>query len=61
MQHIGTRPLETERLILRRYTAGDAQEMFDHWACDPEVTKYLTWQAHESEEITNKISTIDAE
>ena len=52
MQHIGTRPLETERLILRRYTAGDAQEMFDHWACDPEVTKYLTWPTHPSAEIT---------
>ena len=28
MQHIGTRPLETERLILRRYTA---EEFASSW------------------------------
>ena len=29
MNNIGTRPLETERLILRRFTEADAQELFE--------------------------------
>ena len=46
MKHCGTQTLETERLLLRRFERGDADAMFRNWACDPEVTKYLTWPAH---------------
>lgn len=42
MNHKGTVTLETERLILRRFTMDDAEAMFRNWASDPEVTKYLT-------------------
>lgn len=52
LTHKGTQILETPMLILRRFTAEDAQPMFDNWASDPEVTKYLTWPAHGSPEIT---------
>lgn len=47
--------METERLILRPFVMDDAQAMFDTWANDPEVTKYLTWPPHESVETTKKI------
>lgn len=47
--------LETQRLILRPFTMNDAQAMFDTWASDPEVTKYLTWNPHESVETSQKI------
>lgn len=50
--HLGTVVMETERLILRRFTREDAQPMFDNWASDPEVTKFLTWPAHESPDIS---------
>ena len=50
MNHCGTRELETERLILRRFTLDDAPFMHKNWASDPEVTKYLTWPCHESVE-----------
>ncbi len=40
--------LETQRLILRPFRPEDAQAMFEGWASDPEVTKYLTWNAHRS-------------
>ena len=40
--------LITDRLILRKVTMYDAQEMFDNWASDSEVTKYLTWTPHQS-------------
>ena len=46
MKHCGTQPLETKRLLLRRFVLGDADAMFRNWAADPEVTKYLTWPAH---------------
>ena len=46
MKHLGTKILETERLILRPFAVEDAQAMFRNWASDPEVTKYLTWPTH---------------
>ena len=46
MKHIGTTTLETERLILRRFTIEDAEAMFNNWASDEEVTKFLTWPTH---------------
>lgn len=52
LTHKGTQKIETERLILRRATMEDAQAMFDNWAGDDEVTKYLTWPTHESVEVT---------
>ena len=53
--HKGTCPLETSRLLLRRAVTEDAQPMFDNWASDPEVTKYLTWPAHSSPEISEMV------
>ena len=38
--------LETNRLILRPFNIDDAQDMFDNWASDSDVTKYLTWNHH---------------
>lgn len=52
MKHCGTQRLETERLILRRFAEEDADAMFNNWASDPEVTKYLTWPPHSSVETT---------
>lgn len=59
MTHKGTITLETERLILRRFTPDDAEAMFQNWVNDAEVTKYLTWQPHGSIEVTRKISLSD--
>lgn len=55
MKHLGTVRIETPRLILRRFTMEDAPHMFQNWASDPEVTKYLTWPAHESLDVTNMV------
>ena len=46
MNHKGTMTLETERLILRRFNIEDARYMFENWASDDEVTKYLKWPTH---------------
>ena len=55
MNKTGTQQLETHRLILRRFRAEDAEDMFRNWASDPEVTRYLTWPAHGSVEITRMV------
>ena len=48
MNHPGTVQLETDRLILRRFSIDDAESVFLNWASDDEVTKYLTWPTHRS-------------
>lgn len=55
MTHIGTQRIETERLILRPFVMADASAMYENWASDPEVTKYVTWPAHSSIEITRMV------
>lgn len=52
LNHTGTVTLGTERLILRRFTMDDAQAMYENWASDPEVTKYLTWPTHENVDVS---------
>jgi RimJ/RimL family protein N-acetyltransferase len=40
--------IETARLILHRPRQEDGQEIFDRYAGDPEVTRYLAWPRHTS-------------
>lgn len=47
--------LITNRCILRKVRKEDAEPMFDNWANDKEVTKYLTWNPHENVENTKQI------
>ncbi len=37
---------QTARLVLRPIVPGDARPMFDEYAQDPEVTRFLTWRPH---------------
>lgn len=55
LTHKGTQQIETERLILRRFCMEDAHAMFDNWASDDEVTKFMTWPSHDSVEITQMV------
>ncbi len=47
--------LITERLNLRRIREEDAVPMFETWASDPEVTRYLTWDPHRDVSETKEI------
>jgi RimJ/RimL family protein N-acetyltransferase len=38
----------TERLILRRPVEADARDIFDAYAQDPEVSRFLVWRPHSS-------------
>ena len=55
MKHLGTKVLETERLILRPFTMEDSERMFYNWATSEKVTKFLTWQPHQSQDVTKEI------
>ena len=55
MNKTGTQKIETRRLFLRPFRAEDARDMFENWASDPEVTRFLTWPAHQSADITRMI------
>ena len=48
MNHCGTHTIETKRLLLRKFMVEDAEAMFQNWASDKEVTKFLTWPAYTS-------------
>jgi ribosomal-protein-alanine N-acetyltransferase len=52
MKHKGTVLLKTNRLILRRLTLDDVDAMFDNWASNPNVTRFMTWPTHDNKETT---------
>lgn len=52
MNHMGTIKIETNRLILRRFTMKDVDAMYKNWASEDEVTKYLTWPTHTGVNVT---------
>ena len=55
MEHKGSKVLKTQRLTLRPFKKTDAEAMFENWASDPEVTKFLTWTPHKNAEETRAL------
>ena len=55
MNKTGTQTIHTRRLILRRFRVEDAGDMFRNWASDPEVTRFLTWPTHASEDVSRAV------
>ena len=45
--------IQTPRLLLRRHTADDAKPIFETYAQDPEVTRFMTWHPHRRVEDTH--------
>ena len=39
--------IATRQLVLRRPRLSDADEIFDSYAADPEVTRYVTWRPYQ--------------
>ena len=58
LNHKGTSILETNKFILRPFTLSDTDDMYYNWACDKEVTKYLTWTEHCNINKTNMVVTL---
>ena len=55
MQHLGTKSLETKRLLLRAYTAEDAETVFANWATDAPAARFWSWQVHKNIEETRRL------
>lgn len=55
MNHLGTKILETERLVLRPFKETDVEDMYYNWANNDNVTRFLTWPTHSSKEITKSV------
>jgi len=58
---IGSKTIETEHFILRKFKETDGDAMFKNWASDPDVARYVTWEPHESVEVSNNLCKIWAE
>ena len=55
MNKIGTKELETERLILRRIKAQDYLDGYNNWCSNPNVAKYTNWETHKNSEETKEL------
>jgi len=55
MNNVGTKTLETKRLILRKFNMSDASEVFNNWTSDRKTTLFLGWSAHKSISETERI------
>ena len=55
LRDLGTVRLETERLILRRFTPQDAQGVFDGWTGDVVCASRCSWRVHPGVEYTREI------
>lgn len=54
MNGIGTKTMETKRLILRKIEVSDYELVYKNWTSDRLVAKYVTWNVHESLEVTKQ-------
>ncbi|WP_054958538.1 GNAT family N-acetyltransferase [Paenibacillus dakarensis] len=55
--HTGTITLQTDRLVLRQFKHSDAKVVYQNMTSDCIMTKYLSWNTHESlEEMTELLS-----
>lgn len=52
MKFLGSKRLESERLILRKLTVNDAPIAFKNWCNSDNVDKYVLWKKHENVDVT---------
>ncbi len=55
MKHLGTKEIQTDRLILRKFKHSDINPAYSNWCNDDRVTKYLTWPTHADISVTENI------
>lgn len=52
MRNLGSITLETDRLIIRKFKLSDGIYMYNNWASDENVTKYLSWPIHKAKSMS---------
>lgn len=55
MNHNGTKKIETENLILRKFELSDAEAIYKNWGSDSEVTKFLTWEPMKDVDVSKTV------
>lgn len=55
MNHQGTKTIETERLLLRKFEMTDAPAAFRNWTSDERVTEFLRWPTHTVLSVTERV------
>ena len=55
MEHKGTKTIETNRLLLRKFRVEDINAAYINWTSDEKVTEFLRWPTHTSMEITERV------
>lgn len=55
LSHKGTKAINTDRLLLRKFELNDSYDMFKNWTSDSEVRKFLSWETHSSVEVTKEL------
>ena len=55
LRHKGSMTLYTARMTLRAFTLQDDWAMFENWASDPEVARYMRGKAHKSVALTRQV------
>ena len=55
MNLIGTKNLETERLILRKVKKEDSEEAYNNWCNSDKVSKYVVWEKHNNVQVTKEL------
>lgn len=48
MNHKGTKTIETQHLLLRKFKMSDAKDMFNNWAGNMVDTQFVSWDRHQS-------------
>ncbi|MEY8369993.1 GNAT family protein [Aerococcaceae bacterium 50-4] len=48
MNHKGTKTIETQHLLLRKFKMSDAKDMFNNWAGNLVDTQFVSWDRHQS-------------
>lgn len=55
MREKGTKTIQTDRLLLRRFVLSDAEAMYRNWTSDEKVSRYVNWNQHKSVEETKGV------
>ena len=55
MLHKGTKTIETQRLILRKFTLDDVDAAYKNWTSDDKVTEFLRWPTHTDIATTERV------
>lgn len=55
LTHIGTNTIETERLILRRFTYKDNEAMLKHWIADEKIQSLYSEPVYTTKEAVNEL------